>query len=91
MMNTGFWKQSQHFSQWYTYTQNQSFNTVFGVGAAPNFLAIGRVQLGVFVPQSLAFTTPTYTFDFDNVRIIPGASGAGLMALGMLGASRRRR
>ncbi len=71
--------------------EGTNFNTVFGVGAAPNFLAIGRVQLGVFVPQSLAFTTPTYTFDFDNVRIIPGASGAGLMALGMLGASRRRR
>ncbi len=71
--------------------EGTNYNTVFGVGQAPDFLAIGRVQLGVFVPQSLAFTTPTYTFDFDNVRIVPGASAMGVMALGVLASSRRRR
>ncbi len=71
--------------------ENSNYNTVFGVGAAPNFLAIGRVQLGVFVPQSLAFTTPTYTFEFDNVRIIPAPGVAGLMAVAICAGSRRRR
>ncbi len=71
--------------------ENSNYNTVFGVNAAPGFQAIGRVQLGVFVPQSLAFTTPTYTFEFDNVRVIPSPSAAGLMVIGLCAGGRRRR
>jgi hypothetical protein len=28
----GYWKQPHHFDSWVGYTQNQSFNTVFGIG-----------------------------------------------------------
>ncbi|MBY0309334.1 MAG: hypothetical protein K2Q09_11380, partial [Phycisphaerales bacterium] len=33
-LTPGYWKQSQHFSQWYTYTQSQNYNSIFGLTPA---------------------------------------------------------
>lgn len=73
--------------------EGTNFATVFGPSAPNGFQGIGRLQLGILVPQALAFTTPTYQFDIDNVRVIPTPSvGAmGLLAGGALFGARRRR
>ncbi len=59
------------------------YNTVFG--------NVGRVQLGAIVPADLAGTTASYTFDIDNVSIVPVPGAAGLLGLAGLVATRRRR
>ena len=33
-LTPGYWKQTQHFSQWYTYTQSQNYNSIFGLTPA---------------------------------------------------------
>ncbi|MFN0010038.1 MAG: SdrD B-like domain-containing protein [Phycisphaerales bacterium] len=33
-LTPGYWKQSHHFDDWFTYTQNQNYNAVFGLSAA---------------------------------------------------------
>jgi hypothetical protein len=38
----GYWKQSQHFDSWVTYTPTMSFNQVFGVG--PNITLLQALQ-----------------------------------------------
>jgi hypothetical protein len=61
------------------------FNTVFGT------TGVGRIQFGPVVPASLAGTSTNYTFELDNVSIVPAPSAvAGLMLAG-LAAGRRRR
>lgn len=73
--------------------EGTNFATVFGASPQNGFQGIGRLQLGIFVPQGLAFTTPTYQFEIDNVRVIPTpAAATGLLAVSALvGALRRRR
>lgn len=71
--------------------EGTNFATVFGASAPNGFQGIGRLQLGVFVPQGLAFTTPTYQFEIDNVRVIPAPASAGLLAVSALFGARRRR
>jgi hypothetical protein len=45
-LTLGFWKQSQHFSSWLTYTQNESFNYVFGVSTPGNPSLLTALQTG---------------------------------------------
>ncbi|CAN5702648.1 hypothetical protein BH11PLA1_BH11PLA1_08620 [soil metagenome] len=71
--------------------EGTDFATVFGAGALNGNLGIQRLQLGVFVPQSLAFSTPTYTFEIDNLRIVPSPSTFIGAAFGILALTRRRR
>ncbi len=72
--------------------EGTNFATVFGASPQNGFQGIGRLQLGVFVPQGLAFTTPTYQFEIDNVRVIPTpATATALLAVSALVGARRRR
>lgn len=45
-LTPGYWKQSQHFSDWVGYTQTQSYNTVFGVNNPDNPTLLGALQAG---------------------------------------------
>lgn len=71
--------------------EGTNFATVFGASGPNGFQGIGRLQLGIFVPQALAFTTPSYQFDVDNVRVIPTPAATGLLAGSALFGARRRR
>lgn len=55
------------------------------------FANIARVQIGVLVGQNAAGLTPSFTFDIDNVSIVPAPAAAGLLGLAAVGAGRRRR
>lgn len=63
--------------------EGTDFATVFG--------SIGRLQLGVIPASVLIGTEPSYTFDFTSITIVPGPSGAALLAGAGLMAWRRRR
>src|SRR5438093_321792 len=45
-LTPGFWKQTQHFSDWVGYTQSQNYNTVFGVNDDPTLTLLGALQRG---------------------------------------------
>ena len=45
-LTPGYWKQSQHFSDWVGYTQSQLYNTVFGVSDSPTLTLLGALQRG---------------------------------------------
>lgn len=59
-----------------------TYNQVFG--------NVGHVQVGVSVPGTLAGSDANFTFDLDNVSIVPEPTTLGLLALGGLAAVRRR-
>ena len=50
---------------------------------------IGHVQIGVSVPQGLAGVDTLYTFDIDNVGIVPEPTSLALLALGACIMGRR--
>jgi hypothetical protein len=58
------------------------FNSVFS--------NVGRVQFGVMVPQSLAGVDQGYTFDFDQVAIVPAPASLALLGVGAVIGRRRR-
>jgi len=58
--------------QWFNF-EGSDFATVLS--------AVARVQLGVFVPASLAGSTTPLTFDLDSVSIVPAPAGLGAFAL----------
>lgn len=60
--------------------------TNFGV-----FSNLDRVQIGVTAPAELAGTTPAYTFDVDNVSLVPTPGASAVVMLGGVIAVRRRR
>lgn len=68
-----------------------NFVSFEGSNFANVFDNIGRVQIGVFVSQTLALTTPSYTFDLDNVQLIPTPGAASVLAFAGVLAARRRR
>jgi hypothetical protein len=62
--------------------ETSDFNTIFS--------SIGRIQVGVQVPASLAGNPGSFSFDLDQVSIVPEpASVMLLMGLGVLGLRRR--
>lgn len=67
----------------FTYEGNFGFSTVFS--------DVAQFQIGINVPDALAGQAGPYTFDIDNVRIVPAPSAAGLLGLGVLAGLRRRR
>jgi hypothetical protein len=60
-------------------------------GYADIFDSIGRVQLGIDIPQSLAGTNTTVTFGLDNVSIVPEPAMLLLMSAGGLAVITRHR
>jgi len=60
-------------------------------GYSDVFDNIGRVQLGVRVPQALAGTNTNVTFGLDNVSIVPEPATLLLLGAGGLVAMARRR
>lgn len=58
--------------------EGSDFNTVFS--------NIGRVQLGVSVPEGLAGVDTNVTFDLASVSLVPEAGGLGALALAACGA-----
>jgi hypothetical protein len=81
---------------WTTFTVPISPGTPFifegpGVTYASTFSNIGRVQVGVMVDAAIANQAGPFTFDIDNVSIVPAPGALGLVgAAGVLGARRRR-
>jgi hypothetical protein len=61
-----------------------------GVSFASVFSNVQRVQFGVSVPAALAGTAPAYTFQIDNVRLIPAPGAAALLGVGAFAIRRRR-
>lgn len=81
-------------NQWTTFTidigpsspfiyEGTSFNAVFS--------AVARLQFGVFVDAGTANLAGPFTFDIDNVSIIPASSTLSIAGAGMVLAARRRR
>jgi len=74
-----------------------SMSTPFIYEGAPTlfstvFANVGRIQVGVVVPASLALSTPSYNFDLDSVSIVPAPSAAvALLGAGAVALRRRRR
>lgn len=62
--------------------ETSDFNTVFS--------NIGRVQFGVSVPAAMAGVNQSFTFDVDQVSIVPAPGALALLGLGMLARRRRR-
>lgn len=61
--------------------EGSDFNTIFS--------NIGNIQIGANVPAALAGVDASYTFDIDNVSIVPEPASALLLVLG--GVALRRR
>lgn len=54
------------------------------------FSGIGKLQIGVMVPDQLAGSPQTFTFGFDQIAIVPEPSAAAAVSLLALAALRRR-
>ena len=67
-----------------------NFVSFSGASYQAIFNDIGLVQIGVD-STNLAGLPGTFTFDLDNVEIVPAPSAAGVLGLGLLAAARRRR
>ncbi|HEX2836817.1 MAG TPA: hypothetical protein VHN77_01685 [Phycisphaerales bacterium] len=82
---------------WSTFTIAIDPSTPFiyegpGVTFASTFSNVNRVQVGVMVDAAIAGQSGPYTFDIDNVSIVPAPSaGAALAGLGLAALRRRRR
>lgn len=79
---------------WTTYTVaiNPSAPFIYeGTTFAGVFSNLARVQVGILVSDTLAGQTPDFTFDIDNVSIVPAPGAAGLIGLLALAGLRRRR
>ncbi len=63
--------------------ETSDFNTIFS--------GIGKLQIGVTVPAGLAGSPLDYTFDFDQIAIVPEPSAALLVGVALLGAVGSRR
>ena len=72
---------------------NPQFVTFEGSDFATIFSSIENLQIGVFVPAALAGVDQSFTFDVDQVTIVPNPPVAALLALSglLLGKHRRRR
>jgi len=71
---------------------NPQFINFEGSDFAGVFSNIGRVQVGVSVPASLAGVDAPFTFGLDRVGVVPAPSTAllGLLGLGLAARGRRR-
>ncbi|MBL8758064.1 MAG: hypothetical protein JNK35_06505 [Phycisphaerae bacterium] len=79
---------------WTTYTVaiNPSAPFIYeGTTFAGVFANLARVQVGIIVSDTLAGQTPDFTFDIDNVSIVPAPGAAALIGLLALAGLRRRR
>ncbi|MFO0831319.1 MAG: hypothetical protein U0637_05670 [Phycisphaerales bacterium] len=79
---------------WATFTVPIDPSTPFvyeGTTFGTVFNNINRVQVGVMVDSAIAGQAGPYTFDIDNVSIVPAPGVAGLAGLAGLVALRRRR
>lgn len=70
--------------------EGQNFNTVFSASPLNGFAGIGHVQLGVSVGTSIAGNPGTFSFDVDQVSIVPEPASLALLALGGIAILRRR-
>ncbi|MDX2199326.1 MAG: PEP-CTERM sorting domain-containing protein [Phycisphaerae bacterium] len=70
--------------------ESLNFNAVFGANSFNGFVGIGHIQIGVSVPTGLAGLNQGFSFDIDNVSIVPEPSALALLAVGALAAVRRR-
>ncbi len=71
---------------------NPQFVTFEGSDFATVFSSIENLQIGVFVPAGLAGVDQSFTFDVDQVTVVPSPPVAALLALsGLLHAKHRRR
>lgn len=86
-------------NEWTTLTLPIAFNPALTYEGPPTlpfhnaiFSAIARLQIGVTnLPAGVAGATPAFTFDIDQVRIIPTPSAAAALGLLLAPALRRRR
>lgn len=79
---------------WTTYTVaiNPAAPFIYeGTTFAGVFANLARVQVGITVSDTLAGQTPDFTFDIDNVSIVPAPGAAALVGLLALSGLRRRR
>jgi MYXO-CTERM domain-containing protein len=81
---------------WGTYSVSINPATAFIYEGSPalfntTFSNINRVQIGVIGDASIAGQTGPFTFDIDNVSVVPAPAGAAIIGLGGLGVMRRRR
>ena len=70
---------------------NPQFISFSGQSFEAVFSSIGNLQIGVQVPGSLAGFDSDFTFDIDNVSIVPAPGAASLLLAGLLTGRRRRR
>jgi len=81
-------------NQWTTFTVDIGPGSPFiyeGTTFAAVFSAVARLQIGVTIDAATAGKVGPYTFDIDNVAIIPTSSTLSMAAAGMMLAARRRR
>ena len=70
---------------------NPQFISFEGQTFEAAFSNIGHLQVGVSVPEGFGGVDQSYTFDLDQVRVVPSGSAAGLFGIAGLAAARRRR
>lgn len=81
---------------WATYSFHVSDTTPFIYEGAPTlfgstFTNVDRVQIGIIADAQIAGQAGPFTFDVDNVSIVPAPGAAAMLGLAGLVASRRRR
>lgn len=81
-------------NQWTTFTVDIGPSSPFiyeGTTFENVFSAVARLQFGVFVDAGTANLAGPFTFDIDNVAIIPASSTLSIAGAGLVLAARRRR
>jgi len=81
-------------NQWTTFTVDIGPGSPFiyeGTTFENVFSAVARLQFGVFVDAGTANKAGPFTFDIDNVAIVPATSTLSVAGAGLVLAGRRRR
>lgn len=81
-------------NQWTTFTVDIGPNSPFiyeGTTFAAVFSAVARLQFGVMVDAGNANLAGPFTFDIDNVSIVPSTGTLSIAGAGLMMAARRRR
>ncbi len=83
-LTPGYWKQSHHFDDWYTYTQSQNYNSVFGLTSAqedPSLTLLGALQRGGGGNQALGRHAVAALLNAAHPNVEYAYSAAAIIAL----------